>query len=240
MNVQVLFFGVLKDLAGRASDSLRLGEGATISDLLGHYEANIPRLKHYLPALATSVNREYAPRTTELHDGDEVALLPPVSGGSVPYVGTRHVALVREAIDTQEIIRAIKRPEDGAVAVFEGIVRNQSRGRRTLYLEYEAYAPMAAAQLNELVRQGLDNFKIRDAWIIHRLGRLEIGETSVLVVVASAHRAAAFDACRWLIDTLKRTVPIWKKEFFEDGAVWASGEPFPENLSSNGAGRASK
>jgi molybdopterin synthase catalytic subunit len=234
MQVTVLFFGMLKDLAGRGSDALSLPEGATVSDLLAHYEAQIPRLKPYLPALATAVNQEYAARSTPLHDRDEVGLLPPVSGGATPYIGTRHVAPVHRPIDTQEIIRSIRRSEDGAIAVFEGIVRNESRGRRTLYLEYEAYEAMALAELNRLVEQALGKFKIRDACIIHRLGRLEIGETSVLIVVAAAHRAPAFDACRWLIDTLKRTVPIWKKEYFADGAVWTEGESFPENLSSPG------
>ena len=124
----------------------------------------------------------------------------------------------------------IKRPEDGAAAVFEGIVRNHTRGRRTLFLDYEAYEEMALKQMEELAGRALAEFKIRDVAIVHRLGRLEIGETSVLIVVASAHRAAAFDACRWLIDTLKRTVPIWKKEHFEDGAVWADGEPFPDEI----------
>ena len=123
--------------------------------------------------------------------------------------------------------RSIKRPEDGAAVVFEGIVRNHTRGRRTLYLDYEAYEEMALKQMEELAARALAEYKIRDVAMVHRLGRLEIGETSVLIVVASAHRAAAFDACRWLIDTLKRTVPIWKKEHFEDGAVWADGEPFP-------------
>jgi molybdopterin synthase catalytic subunit len=111
-------------------------------------------------------------------------------------------------------------------------VRNQTRGRRTLFLNYEAYEEMALKQIEELARRALAEFKVRDVAIVHRLGRLEIGETSVLIAVASAHRAAAFDACRWLIDTLKRTVPIWKKEHFEDGAVWADGEPFPDEIAS--------
>jgi molybdopterin synthase catalytic subunit len=125
---------------------------------------------------------------------------------------------------------SVKRGEDGAALVFEGIVRNQTRGRKTLYLDYEAYEEMALDQMESLANQAMQRFQIRDVAIVHRLGRLEIGETSVLIVVASAHRAAAFDACRWLIDTLKRTVPIWKKEHFEDGAVWADGDPFPPDI----------
>ena len=148
--------------------------------------------------------------------------------GDETLAGKRsHAAIVCERIDTASILQEIKRPEDGATIVFEGIVRNHTRGRRTLYLNYEAYEEMALKQMEELAARALADFKIRDVAMVHRLGRLEIGETSVLIVVASAHRAAAFDACRWLIDTLKRTVPIWKKEYFEDGAVWADGEPVP-------------
>jgi molybdopterin synthase catalytic subunit len=140
------------------------------------------------------------------------------------------VAIVRQPIDSQTVLSKIKRAEDGAAVVFEGVVRNNTRGRQTLYLDYEAYEEMALKQMEELVSQAIERFKVRDAAIVHRLGRLEIGETSVLIVVASAHREAAYEASRWLIDTLKRQVPIWKKEHFVDGAVWADGEPFPADI----------
>jgi MoaE-MoaD fusion protein len=236
MQVRVLFFGILKDLAGRASDSLSLPENAALSDLVEHYEKLIPGFDDVLPSLAMSVNQEYAGPNAKLKQDDEVALLPPVSGGSsegpshLPAKLRSRATIVREVIDSAPLVRAIKCPEDGATVVFEGIVRNQTRGRRTLYLQYEAYEEMALKQMEELAARALADFKIRDVTVVHRLGRIEIGETSVLIVVASAHRAAAFDACRWLIDTLKRTVPIWKKEYFEDGAVWADGEPFPDNI----------
>ncbi len=152
-----------------------------------------------------------------------------VIAGSQPRLAA-NVSIVEHAIDAQAILADIKQPEDGAVAVFEGIVRDHSRGRRTLYLEYEAYQPMALSQMEALAEEALSRFAVREVSLVHRLGRLEIGETSVFIAVASAHRAAAFDACRWLIDTLKKSVPIWKKEFFEDGAVWADGEPFPEEI----------
>jgi molybdopterin synthase catalytic subunit len=139
-------------------------------------------------------------------------------------------AIVREKIDTPGILERTKRAEDGAAIAFEGVVRNNTRGRETLYLDYEAYEGMALKQMEELAEEALRRFQIRDVAIIHRLGRLEIGETSVLIVVASAHRSAAYEASRWLIDTLKRSVPIWKKEYFVDGAVWADGEPFPEEI----------
>lgn len=227
MQVCVLFFGMLQDVVGQNRECLSLPESATLGDLLTHYEKRIPRLKNFLPSIALSVNQEYAGPDVKLKANDEIALLPPVSGGSS---ASAHAAIVREKINTQSVLDGIKRPEDGAAVIFEGVVRNNSRGRRTLYLDYEAYEAMALKQMEELAEQALVEFQIRDVAIVHRLGRLEIGETSVLIVVASAHRAAAFEACRWLIDTLKQTVPIWKKEYFEDGAVWADGEPFPAEI----------
>jgi molybdopterin synthase catalytic subunit len=130
----------------------------------------------------------------------------------------------------------MKAGSDGAVCVFDGIVRDNTRGRKTLYLDYEAYREMALEQMRRLSTEALARFGVREVAVVHRLGRLMVGETSVLIVVAAAHRAAAFDACRWLIDTLKKTVPIWKKETFADGAVWADGEPFPEELTAERRG----
>ena len=228
MQVRVLFFGALRDLAGRSRDALTLPEGARLSDLLAHYEGTVPQLKDFLPAIAISVNQEYAAPGAALHDQDEVALLPPVSGGLDE--SRSHVTLVRDRIATETVLAEIKQPKDGAVVVFEGIVRDHTRGRRTLYLDYEAYEPMARRKLEELAAAALEKFAVREVALVHRLGRLEHRETSVLIAVASAHRAAAFEACRWLIDTLKKTVPIWKKEYFEDGAVWADGEPFPDDI----------
>jgi MoaE-MoaD fusion protein len=225
MRVQVLFFGVLKDLVGRTGELLELPDGAVVRDVLSHYLSEVPRMREALASIAVAVNQEYAGAETVLRSDDEVALLPPVSGG----LGNA-ASIVRDTIDTQGVLARIKRGEDGAAVVFEGVVRNQTRGRRTLYLEYEAYEEMALHQMEGLAEQALKQFQVREVALVHRLGRLEIGETSVLIVVGSAHRAAAFDACRWLIDTLKRTVPIWKKEYFEDGAVWADGEAFPKEI----------
>jgi MoaE-MoaD fusion protein len=238
MRVTILAFGILRDLLGSSAGPIDLPAGSTVRDLLDHCRAahDGAASSDLWSSLAVAVNREYAPATHLLADGDEVALLPPVSGGApcdpqnpaarqVPYS-----ALTNDPIDSAALAAALKRGEDGAVVIFDGIVRNHTRDRRTLYLIYEAYSEMALAQMHALASQALTNYPIRDLCIVHRLGRLEIGETSVLIAVASAHRAAAFDACRWLIDTLKQTVPIWKKEFFEDGAVWAHGEPFPAEL----------
>ncbi len=171
------------------------------------------------------MNQEYARANHRLMEGDEVAILPPVSGGTEPQV-----AIVDEPIDSEGILREIKAGEDGAVCVFDGIVRNHTRDRQTLYLDYEAYREMALKQMQGLRSEALNRFDVREVAIVHRLGRLVIGETSVLIAVASAHRGAAFDACRWVIDTLKKTVPIWKHEQFADGAFWSAGEPFPEHI----------
>ncbi len=194
----------------------------------------LPQQPKLWSALAIAVNQSYAARGCLLRDGDEVALLPPVSGGcaELPVI-----ALVTEPIDSASLVAAIKQGEDGAVVVFDGIVRNNTRGRRTLFLVYEAYEEMALRQMQGLAEEAIAVHGVRQVAMVHRLGRLEVGETSVLIAVASAHRAQAFEACRWLIDTLKKTVPIWKKEHFEDGAVWADGEPFPSELGAEGNGR---
>ena len=140
------------------------------------------------------------------------------------------IEIVRSVVAMEAIVAEMKAGADGAVCVFDGIVRNNTRGRKTLHLDYEAYEAMALEQMRGLATEAVTRFGVRDVALVHRLGRLVVGETSVLVVVASAHRGAAFDACRWLIDTLKKTVPIWKKEQFVDGAIWADGEPFPEGV----------
>ncbi len=236
MQVRVFSFGVLKDWLGAAEATIELPEGATVRDLLARLSER--RAVAMLRGIAVSVNAEYATADHLLREGDEVGLLPPVSGGS----GTRgepstesaakevFIALTRESIDAQKLVAAARRGEDGAVVVFDGTVRNHSRGRPTQFLDYEAYEEMAARQMNELAHEARSRFGVRHVTMVHRLGRLEVGETSVLIVVASEHRAQAFEACRWLIDTLKQTVPIWKKETFEDGAVWADGEPFPPGM----------
>ena len=223
MQVRVLPFGVLKDWLGASASTVELPSGATVAELLTYLSERPPSL--LLRGIAVSVNAEYAQASQVLHEGDEVGLLPPVSGGSEGM--ERHGTLTSEPIRPELLIAAVKRAEDGAVVVFDGIVRNHSNGRQTLFLDYEAFPELAIKQMEALVAHAIEQFGIRDAWIVHRLGRLEIGETSVLIVVASAHRAQAFEACRWLIDTLKKTVPIWKKETFADGSVWAAGEPFP-------------
>jgi molybdopterin converting factor subunit 1 len=241
MRVRVLFFGQLKDIVGQTEDAAELGEGARVEDLFARYGERYPELAAFRGSVVASINQTFADWRSPLSAGDEVAFLPPVSGGqgSGESGGERSgvalaedlIELVRQPIRVAEIVAMLKAPGDGAVLAFEGIVRDHSGARRTLYLDYEAYESMALVKLRELATQMRERAPIDRLALVHRLGRLEIGETSVLIAVSSEHRGASFDACRYGIDTLKRTVPIWKKEYFEGGAVWADGEmpPVPSN-----------
>ena len=228
MRVRVLFFGQLKDITGVAQEDAELSDGARVEDLFERYGRRFPRLASFRASIAASVNQEYATWRAPLASGDEVAFLPPVSGGQQTAVEQDIFQIVREVIRPRAIVESLKAPEDGAMVVFDGFVRNNYKGQQTLYLEYEAYEPMALAKMREIGAEIRAKFPVHRLAIVHRLGRLEIGETSVLIAVSSAHRAAAFDACRYAIDTLKRVVPIWKKEYFAGGAVWAEGEVPPQ------------
>lgn len=229
IRIRVQAFGILKEVLGADPMTIALSEGATVAGLLTAIARTAPNAS--LRGIAVGVNSEYATSVTQLHEGDDVALLPPVSGGCAEPASEIVTYLTRKPIDSEKLVAVAKSPEDGAVVVFDGIVRNHTRGRRTLYLDYEAYEEMAEKQLAALANEARARFGARHVTIVHRLGRLEISETSVLIVVASAHRSHAYEASRWLIDTLKKQVPIWKKETFADGAVWAAGEPFPAHLS---------
>ncbi len=238
MNVRILPFGILKESLGSDPFGLELPRGATVADLVARLGVQAPAVETL--GIAVSVNAEYAERKQVLRENDEVGLLPPVSGGapssdSLATADSVFIRLTRDPIQAEALIAAAKHGEDGAVIVFDGIVRNNSRGRQTLYLDYEAYEEMATKQMKELAREAITRLEVRNVAIIHRLGRLQVGETSVLIIVSSAHRRQAYEASRWLIDTLKKTVPIWKKETFADGAVWADGEPFPPGYAVEGA-----
>jgi molybdopterin synthase catalytic subunit len=220
MKVNVLFFGVTHDLTGCAQEQVELPEGENLEGLRRHCETRFPRLGAVGGSLLLAVNQEFAKGPVPLHDGDEVAFMPPVSGGS----DADFFRITREPIRAAELAKPLRAAQDGAVVIFEGFVRNHSRGGATLYLEYEAYEPMAISKMQELGEEAKQKFAIDAIGMIHRLGRLEIGETSVAIIVTAAHRRAAFEACQYAIDRLKQIVPIWKKEYFADGAVWAEGE----------------
>jgi MoaE-MoaD fusion protein len=229
VQVKLLFFASLKDIVGSRQLDFELPSGATIDDLWERLESRYPKLGPYKSIVLTSVNEDYVTREAVVYEGDEVALFPPVSGGatSEPFVSDRPrevYRLTREPIDARSIADVILRPADGALCIFEGVVRNNSKGKATRYLEYEAYETMALKTMEEI-----GGF-VRTAWeigcvaIVHRLGRMEIGETSVAIIITSPHRRASFDACEYAIDRLKKIVPIWKKEFFEDGEIWIEGQ----------------
>ena len=223
MKIRVLFFGVTHDLTGLEQEQTEFPEGAKLEGLWSSYAARFPRLNDLSGALVLAVKQEVADRARALKDGDEVAFLPPVSGGS----NGDYLLLTRSPIPTADLVRQQMASKDGAVAVFEGVVRNNSRGRQTLYLEYEAYEPMAIRKMEEIGAEVRRKFEINHIGMMHRLGRLEIGETSVAIIVTSAHRGPAFGACQFAIDRLKQVVPIWKKEYFEDGSLWAEGSEDP-------------
>lgn len=244
MRIHVLAFGILRELLPSPDFSLDISAPCTVGQLIDElaqeYGASAARtpaarvepcsssvaLADIWDSIAVAVNREYANRSHPLANGDELALLPPVSGGSAQPP----IALTHNPIDTAAILVSVRHPQDGAVAIFDGIVRDNTRGRNTRFLVYEAYEEMALRQMQQLAADARQRFAIHQVALVHRLGKLHIGDSSVLIAVCSAHRGAAFDACRWLIDTLKKTVPIWKQEHFEDGVVWASGEPFPPEI----------
>ena len=225
MKIRVLFFGLAHDLTGFDQEQIEISHGEALGDVRRRYETRFPRLAHIGDSLLAAVNQEVRPGSWPLEDGDEVAFLPPVSGGSdTAAKPDDFFLLTRDPIPTRELSERLKAPEDGAVVVFEGIVRNNLGGRRTLYLEYEGYEPMAVRKMEEIGTEAREKFAVDHIGIMHRLGRIEIGETSVAIIVTAAHRRAAFDACHYAIDRLKQVVPIWKKEYFEDGAIWAEGE----------------
>ena len=235
MRVKVLFFGVLKDIVGSAEESLEIPANSTVASLFEDYSQRFETLRDKRPSILFARNREFATPETSLCDQDEVAFLPPVSGGSGgPNGATNYLAvrfsnghlfgLTREVIDSPALAHQLQRPEDGAVVVFEGVVRNNTKGRPTMYLEYECYQGMAIQQIERIGEEIVTQFAIGHIAIVHRLGRLQIGEASVVVVTTAPHRKPAFEAALEGINRLKREVPIWKKEFFADGAVWVDGE----------------
>jgi MoaE-MoaD fusion protein len=228
MRVRVLFFGVLKDIVGCAEESLEVQADATLAAVFETYSQRFETLRGKRSSILFARNHEFASPETAVTDNDEIAFLPPVSGGSPNHV----FAITRDVIDVRQLARDIQRPEDGAVVTFEGVVRNNTKGRETVYLDYECYEPMALAGMTRIGQEVARQFAIGRIGIVHRLGRLQIGEASVAVVASAPHRRPAFEAALEAINRLKREVPIWKKEYFADGAVWVDGE-WDENLLSS-------
>jgi MoaE-MoaD fusion protein len=230
IDVLVLFFGAARDVTGTAELHVALKSPATAQSAFDHLLATFPGLTKFGRSLLLAVNQEYAPVNLEVHDGDELAVFPPVSGGEQETpTNPDFVELTTQPLDVGAIARRVILPQCGATVTLDGYAREWTNGRRTLHLVYEAYAPMALAEMKRLVKMAHEMFEIAHMGIVHRTGRLDIGETSVVISVGATHRAAAFAACEWAIRELKRTVPIWKREVFEDGEVWVEGEAFEKD-----------
>jgi molybdopterin synthase catalytic subunit len=228
IRVCVLFFGGAKDIAGTNSLELALASPAQLSDASVALFDKFPELKRFGRSLLLAVNQEYAEPNTQIKANDEIAVFPPVSGGSETICDYRcpndFFELTTDAIDVGAVARRVVLPECGATVTLDGYARKWTSGRETDHLIYEAYEPMALSEMQKLGAQAHKQFEVAHVGIVHRTGRLEIGETSVVIAVCAPHRRAAFEACEWLIKELKRTVPIWKKEVFQDGEVWVEGE----------------
>lgn len=267
ISVKVLFFGAARDAVGQGEVDLLLDASSSAASAFAQLLEKFPDLRRFGRSLLFAVNQEYADLNREVRNGDELAVFPPVSGGSTSknnqpeeteppdpensYPGTAGLSpastlnateiknhprdffeLTTEPIDVGSVARRIVPPECGATVTLDGYAREWTRGRQTLHLVYEAYAPMALSELKRLGREVHERFEIAYIGIVHRTGRLEIGETSVAISVGAPHRRAAFEACEWAIRELKRTVPIWKKEIFADGEVWVEGEGAVDSQSS--------
>jgi molybdopterin synthase catalytic subunit len=228
MRARVLFFGLLKDLTGRSAEDAEFPDGADLGAVFETYAVRYPRMREMARSIVIARNHEFAGPGTKLREGDEIAFLPPVSGGSDGQDG-HYFALTRRPIDASAVIARIQTGAEGAVVAFEGTVRNSTKGRTVLCLDYECYEPMALKLIEDIGREIAASRQLTRVAIVHRLGRMLVGETSVLVVAAAPHRGPAFEAAREGIDRLKKLVPIWKKEHFADGEVWVEGE-WDENV----------
>ncbi len=207
-------------MTGLREDAIDIPDGGLAASVFEYYSSKFPRLAEMSHSIVLAVNQKFCAPSAPLADGDELAFLPPVSGGSDQHI----FALTRDPIDAASLARQLLKGEDGAIVTFEGVTRNNTKGRPTRYLEYECYEPMALKTMAEIGEEIASSFAISRIAMVHRLGRVEIGETSVVVIATAPHRRPAFEAALEGINRLKRLVPVWKKEFFADGEVWVDGE----------------
>jgi molybdopterin synthase catalytic subunit len=212
--ITVLYFAVVRERLGVDEEQVALPTGARVRDLLMMLKTHHPALEGLLPAVRVSVNQEFRDEEFALTDGDEVALIPPVSGGAGLF------RLTDEPLVLDEVVRAVGGESQGGLVTFTGVVRRHSRGKNIVRLEYEAYRPMAERKLVEIGAAISDEIPGARVAIVHRLGKLAVGEAAVVIAASAPHRAEAFDACRAAIDRLKQSVPIWKKEIADDGETW--------------------
>jgi molybdopterin synthase catalytic subunit/molybdopterin converting factor small subunit len=227
-NIQITLklFGSLREASGESVREVELGAGSTVRDLRNWLAERNPLVEKLGDRLAASVNLEIAPEDHALDDGDEVAFLPPVAGGdgagenAGEGASTKLCTISDQALSEAEVISRVEGPDTGGIVSFIGAVRDHARGHSIEYLEYEAYPEMAEREMEKIAEEASMNWPGTRVAIAHRVGHLEIGDAAVVVVAASAHRAEAFEACRFAIDTLKVRVPIWKREVATDGAYW--------------------
>jgi MoaE-MoaD fusion protein len=232
MRARVLFFGMLRELVGLSAEDIDLPDGADVGSVFELYAARQPMLRKLAPSIVAARNQEFAGLSTPVADGDELAFLPPVSGGAADQEpetleirsGLHYFALTHQAIDTRIVIARLLTGAEGAVVTFEGTVRNNTHGRPTRFLDYECYESMALRVMARIGCEVAGNHAVSRVAMVHRLGRMLVGETSVAVIVTAPHRRPAFEAALEGINRLKKTVPIWKKEYFTDGEVWVEGE----------------
>ena len=221
MKVSVRLFARYREAAGRDRIEVDLPDGGTVEGAWDAVTSRVPALAQYRPFTLFAVANDYVPADRRLAPGEELCLFPPVSGGSGDAASTDLIAVTTEPLSERAMAEAVADPGAGAIGLFSGIVRNQTGGRQVKYLEYEAHAPMAEAKMREIAAMLRSRWPgLRRIAIVHRIGRLEIGESSVMIAVSSPHRRESFEACHLAIDTLKEMVPVWKKEYFEDGEVW--------------------
>ena len=223
MHIQARFFALHRDIVGAPKLELDVAEGTTAGDLWARLGETYPQLVPATRSLMFAINQAYADPSTELHDGDEVAFIPPVSGGSTPSF--RPFMVTGQPLESGPLAAYVQTPGDGAVVLFVGVARDNFGGRPTAHLDYEAYAPMAEPVLEQIAREAAERWEIGRVAVHHRTGRLEIGETAVLVAVAAPHRHGAFQAAEYIMDRIKEIAPIWKRETWADGtAEWVGDE----------------
>jgi len=217
VRVRVRLFARYREALGRERLEVDLPEDGTVESAWSAVADRHPELAPYRPFTLFAVGQDYVTPDHRLRPDDELCLFPPVSGGA----GADIYRVVTEPLSPEAIAAEVDDPGAGGIVIFSGVVRNETGGRPVKFLEYEAHAPMAEAKMREIGESLRGRWSgVKRVAMLHRIGRLEIGEASVLIAVSAAHRGDAFEACRYAIDTLKRTVPVWKKEHFEDGEVW--------------------
>ena len=219
MHIKLRFFASLRERLGRSEGSCEVPEGATVRTVWETLKQEHPTLVEVERSLAFAVAQEYVDGDHPLHDNDELAFIPPVSGG-VMSNSRLSCRITQEPIRLDELTAFVADPGAGAMATFVGTTRDSNDGRRVVRLEYECYPGMAEKEMEKIGQEVLERWPVKKVAMLHRLGRVDIGEASVAIAVSSGHRHAAFEACHYAINQLKETVPIWKKELYEGGEVW--------------------